>query len=218
MIATASVVESLVRESPLLEEGLATGVLNLSALARRLRPEVERALRREVSDAAVMMALKRLAPRVEARDRAVVKLLRQMRDLTVRSNLVEFTFRSSPTLLERQRDLLQAIAKEQDAFLTLTQGMFEVTLIASARLQDRIESVFRSERLVSRLGDLSAIVIPLPPKSVQTPGVHYTLLKQLAFHDLNVVEVVSTYSELTIVLAKEEVDRAFSVLKRFLWP
>lgn len=218
MIATASVVESLVRESPLLEEGLATGVLNLSALARRLRPEVERALRREVSDAAVMMALKRLAPRVEARDRAVVKLLRQMRDLTVRSNLVEFTFRSSPTLLERQRDLLQAIAKEQDAFLTLTQGMFEVTLIASARLQDRIESVFRSERLVSRLGDLSAIVIPLPPKSVQTPGVHYTLLKQLAFHDLNVVEVVSTYSELTIVLAKEEVDRAFSILKRFLWP
>jgi len=218
MIATASVVETLVRESPLLEEGLATGVLNLSALARRMRPEVERALRREVSDAAVMMALKRLAPRVEARDRAVVKLLRQMRDLTVRSNLVEFTFRSSPTLLERQRDLLQAIAKEQDAFLTATQGMFEVTLIASARLQDRIESVFRSERLVSRLGDLSAIVIPLPPKSVKTPGVHYTLLKQLAFHDLNVVEVVSTYSELTIVLAKEEVDRAFSILKRFLWP
>jgi hypothetical protein len=218
MRTTAAVVEDLVSESPLLEEGLATGVLNLSALARRLRPRVEAALAKRVSDAAVMMALKRLAPRVAAPERAVVKLLRQMRDLTVRSNLVEFTFRSSPTLLECQRDLLQTIAKERDAFLTYTQGVFEATLIASARLAGRIEATFRSERLVSRLDDLSAIVIPLPPKSVQTPGVHYTLLKQLALADLNVVEVVSTYGELTIVLAKDDVDRAFSILKRFLWP
>jgi hypothetical protein len=34
---------------------------------------------------------------------------------------------------------------------------------------------------------------------------------------LNVV-VVSTYGELTIVLAKDDVDRAFSILKRFLLP
>ncbi|MFI5168149.1 MAG: hypothetical protein ACHQQS_16200 [Thermoanaerobaculales bacterium] len=218
MRTTATAVEEIVRESPMLEEGLATGVLNLSALARRLRPQVESALHKNVSEAAVMMALKRLAPRVAAHDRSIVKLLRQMRDLTVRSSLVEFTFRISPTLLECQRDLLQTIAKERDAFLTYTQGVFEATLIASARLAGRIEATFRSERLVSRLDDLSAIVIPLPPKSVQTPGVHYTLLKQLALAALNVVEVVSTYGELTIVLAKDDVDRAFSILKRFLWP
>ncbi|MGD1148915.1 MAG: hypothetical protein ABR961_13300 [Thermoanaerobaculaceae bacterium] len=218
MRTTATAVEDLVRELPLLEEGLACGFLNLSALARRLRPQVEETLGKGVSDAAVMMALKRLASQMTAQDRSIVKLLRQMRDLTVRSSLVEFTFRSSPTLLERQRDLLQKIAKERDAFLTYTQGVFEATLIASARLAGRIEATFRSERLVSRLDDLSAIVIPLPPKSVQTPGIHYTLLKQLALADLNVVEVVSTYGELTIVLAKDDVDRAFSILKRFLWP
>ncbi len=218
MRTTAAVVEELVRELPLLEEGLAEGILNLSALARRLRPQVEDAVGRGVSDAAVMMALKRLAPRIAAQDRSIVRLLRQMRDLTVRSSLVEFTFRSSPTLLERHRNLLLSIAKERDAFLTYTQGVFEATLIASARLAGRIEAAFASEQLVSRLDDLSAIVIPLPPKSVQTPGVHYTLLKQLALAGLNVVEVVSTYGELTIVLAKDDVDRAFSILKRFLWP
>jgi hypothetical protein len=218
VITTASVVEDLVRESPLLEEGLAIGVLNLSALARRLRPRVEAALARRASDAAVMMALKRLAPRAIPPERPVVKLLRQLRDLTVRSSLVEFTYRSSPTLLERQRDLLHAIARERDVFLTHTQGVYEATLIASARLAPKIEAAFKGERLVSRLDDLSAIVIPLPAKSVDTPGVHYTLLKQLALRGLNVVEVVSTYGELTIIVAKEDVDRAFSILKRFLWP
>jgi hypothetical protein len=218
MITVAAVVEQIVREAPFLEEGLATGILNLSALARRLRPEIERALHKTTSDASVMMALKRLAPRVTAKSAGTVKLLRQMRDLTVRSDLVEFTFRSSPTVLERQRELLHTMVKERDVFLTFTQGVYEVTLIASAKLAKRIEDVFSSERLVSQLDNLSAIVLSLPPRSVSVPGVHYTLLKQLAFHDLNVVEVVSTYRELTFVLAKDDVDRAFTVLARFLWP
>ena len=218
MVTVAAVVEQIVRESSFLEEGLATGILNLSALARRMRPEVERALHKSASAASIMMALKRLSPRVAAKSAATVKLLRQMRDLTVRSNLVEFTFRSSPTVLERQRELLHTMAKERDVFLTFTQGVYEVTLIASAKLAKRIEEVFASERLVSKLDGLSAIVISLPSRTVSVPGVHYTLLKQLAFHDLNVVEVVSTYRELTFVLAKDDVDRAFTVLTRFLWP
>jgi len=218
VITVASVVERIVRESPFLEEGLATGILNLSALARRLRPEIERTLHKPTSDASVMMALRRLAPHVAARSTGTVKLLRQMRDLTVRSDLVEFTFRSSPAVLERQRELLHAMPKGRDVFLTFTQGVYEVTLIASAKLARRIEDVFSSERLVSRLDNLSAIVITLPARTVSVPGVHYTLLKQLAFYDLNVVEVVSTYRELTFVLAKGDVDRAFTVLTRFLWP
>ncbi len=218
MITVGNVVERIVRESPFLEEGLAAGILNLSALARRLKPGIERELKKSASEASVMMALRRLAPRAAARSAGTVRLLRQMRDLTVRSNLVEFTFRSSPTVLERQRELLHSAAKERDLFLTFTQGLFEVTLIASARLARRIEEVFAPERLIARLDDLSAIVITLPSRSVSVPGVHYTLLKQLAFHDLNVVEVVSTYRELTFVLAKADVDRAFAVLSAFLWP
>ncbi len=218
MLAVASVVEEVVRSTPFLEEGIAAGILNLSAVARRIRRDVERSLDKEVSDAAVMMALRRLAPRLSHGERPTLRLLRQIRDLTVRSSLVEFTYRTSPTLLERQRELLRVIAKDRHVFLTTTQGVYEMTLIASAAIERRIEDAFEGEKLVSRLADLSAIIIVLPIKSVEIPGVHYTLLKQLAMHGLNVTEVVSTYSELTIVLGKDDVDRAFSVLKRFLWP
>lgn len=37
-------------------------------------------------------------------------------------------------------------------------------------------------------------------------------LKQLAWHDLNLVEVVSTHGELTIVLDRDDVDQKLSVL------
>jgi hypothetical protein len=218
MRTVAEVIEEQVAAAPFLEDALALGILNLSALARRLRPRVEEALHKEVSDAAVMMALKRLEPRFAGKSAAVIRVLRRMGELTVRSNLVEFTFRNSETILERQRELLAAIHRRSDTFLTVTQGVLEVTIIASATFTRRIEEVFASERTVSRLDNLSAINIRLPKETVQTPGVHYVLLKQLAFADINVVEVVSTFTELTVVLSHQEVDRAFSVLKRFLWP
>ena len=50
------------------------------------------------------------------------------------------------------------------------------------------------------------------------PGVHYTILKQLAWNDINLVEAVSTYSEFTIILERDVVDRAFSVLMNYLSP
>ena len=218
MRTVAEAVESLVSAAPFLEDGLALGILNLSALARRLRPRIEAALHKDVSDAAVMMALKRLAPRFASKTAEVNRLLRRMGELTVRSSLVEFTFRNSETILERQQELLAAVHRRRDTFLTVTQGVFEVTVIASALLAGKIEQVFAGERTVSRLDDLSAINIRLPRETVHTPGVHYVLLKQLAFANINVVEVVSTFTELTVVLSHREVDRAFSVLKRFLWP
>jgi hypothetical protein len=69
-----------------------------------------------------------------------------------------------------------------------------------------------TERLVTRLDDLAALTVRLSPDTVQTPVVYYLLLKQLALNAFNVVEVVSTSTELTVVVEQQHVDRAFSVL------
>jgi hypothetical protein len=51
---------------------------------------------------------------------------------------------------------------------------------------------------------------------VGTPGVYYSIFKQLAWGNVNVVDVVSTYTEFTVLFEFQNVDRAFSILKRFL--
>ncbi len=72
--------------------------------------------------------------------------------------------------------------------------------------------------MVARLHNLSAIVIRLSRSTVGTPGVYYAILKRLAWQNLNVVDVVSTYTEFTIIVANEQVDQAFAALRRYLWP
>ncbi len=216
MRTVAAEIEQLVAESPFLEEGLARGIINVSALARELLPDLAARMQRPVSESAVMMALKRSLPGIVARQQGIKPILALMGDLTVRSNLVEFTYRKSPDTLAKQHALLEYLQDLGDQFITFTQGVFEMTIITSASLATRITEAFVGEKLVARLDGLAAIVIRLPAETVQTPGVHYMLLKQFAWHDINLVEVVSTYSELTLVMERGDVDRGFSVLLDFL--
>ena len=78
----------------------------------------------------------------------------------------------------------------------------------------KIEDLFRGERLIKKLSFLSSITVKLPEENVTTPGVYYFILKALAWQNINVIEVVSTYQEITLILETKEVDRAFSVLKK----
>jgi hypothetical protein len=216
MQTIAGEIELLIAHQPFIEDGLARGIINVSALAREFQPILAERLDREVSESAVMMALKRAVPAVTARRSTIKPLLADMGDLTVRSNLVEFTYRRSPETLSRQAALLDRLQSMGNQFITFTQGVLETTIITSAGLAPQVERAFAGEQLVARMDDLAAIVIRLPDASVEVAGVHYTLLKQFAWHDINLIEVVSTYSELTLVVDRHDVDRGFSVLMDFL--
>jgi hypothetical protein len=216
MVTIAEMLEKLILESPFLEEGIAEGIINLSALARKMKPRIEKALMKEVSESALIMALKRMSPGIVAKVDLSKKGIAQLGDLTVRSELSEFTFIKTDTLLEKQKQLLEKIKDFNNPFVTFTQGVYEITAIINSRLCPVVEGIFKDERIVARLDRLAAITIRLTPESVNTPGVHYSILKQLAWMNINVVEVVSTYTEFTIILKKEQVDMSFSILMTFL--
>lgn len=62
MTSIPTVVEEIIKKKPFLESALIEGLVNLSALARKLKPEVEKQAGRTVNDGAIIMALNRLVP------------------------------------------------------------------------------------------------------------------------------------------------------------
>ena len=214
MISTSQVIEELIRKSPFLEEGLTRGFINHSSLARKFRPQVERRLMKGVTEGAIIMALKRLSGKLTKRQ-LNKNLLKELGDITIRSNLVDITFSNSPTLIKAQEKLLAKITGKNGDFLTISHGTKEVTLIASRNLVDDIKEIFKNEKRISSFSNLSSITIKLAPQTSHIPGVYYTILKLLAWDGINVTEIVSTYTELTIVLENKDIDRAFSVLKNY---
>ena len=216
MRSVTQIVDQLLAHTPYLEEALAAGLLNLSALARRLQPAVEATLGKRVTRAAVLMALRRRSGRLPELRHGVGAVLRGIREVAVRGELVEFTLPARTFGAAARTRLLEVVSARSPAFLAVTQGIGETTVIVDATAAETLARELGELPSVGRIEGLSALTVRLPEQAVQVPGVHYTLLKQLAWVGVNVVEVISTFTELTIVLAEADVERAFAALQGLL--
>lgn len=212
MVTVPEIVSRIVKQSPFLEEGLAVGIINLSSLARRIQPQIQKELYKDIQLGAIIMALKRLESSLKKKASMLAPILNNLGDITVRSNLMSYTFENSSLLLEKQAKFFTAVKVNKTAFLTITDGIYETSLFISQNLKEELEKNFAGERVKSKIENLSSITIILPEEALQTSGVYYSILKKLAWEGINFIEVVSSYTELTIFLEESEINKAFSVL------
>ena len=206
-------VESTIRKTPFIEEALNEKLINVSSLARVILPEVSQLLNKEIKIGAVMMAINRLSPASELRIRKNIKKLAiNLGDFIVRSDLCDFTFKNTPSLLKEIAKILSKSADSNDYFLTVSQGIFETNIVTSKNLQKYVEDIFKKETLIHSVLDLASITIKLPKENLEQSGVYYFILKQLAWANIPLQEVISTTHEMTIVVKEEDVNETFAIL------
>ncbi|MFD0992280.1 hypothetical protein [Tenacibaculum geojense] len=206
-------VEITIRKTPFIEEALNEKLINVSSLARVILPEVALLLKKEVKVGAVMMAINRLSPANELRIRKnIKKLALNLGDVIVRSDLCDFTFKNTPTLVKRIATILAEASDNNDLFLTVSQGIFETTIVASKSLEPSIKKNFESETIINNDTDLASITIKLPKENLDQSGVYYFILKQFAWANIALQEVISTTHEMTIVVKEEDVNETFAIL------
>ncbi|WP_338767055.1 hypothetical protein [Massilia sp. METH4] len=214
MLSIATKVERIVMDSPFLSEGLRRGLINLSELARQLQPQLESDLWKPVGQAAVVMALRRVSERLPAQGAGAqeIALARKTGQLTARTDLVELTWRESARTDACHRELLARADRRGDMFLTVTRNVNEAMVVCSRPLIPLVEAVFDGECLLARLDNLNAVTLQLSDESHRTSGVYHAILKKLAWDNVNLVNMISTHSELTLIMDREHAGAAFAVL------
>ncbi len=214
MKTISSVVEYYIKKKPFLQTALAQGIINLTSLSRQVKPEIEAQLGKEVRNGAIVMALKRLSDDLEFRaTHRIVKVLKNIGEITVRSSLTDFTFLLSDTILENQRKLLEEVNRNKDVFYTSSRGVNELNIVVSNSLNGAVEKLFKGERLTQKSENLSSITVKLPAENVSVPGIYYFIFQRLAWEGIVLYEVISTTNEFTILVDDDQVDTAFAVIK-----
>ena len=92
-------IRSMIMNTPFIEEAIRRELINYSALARELLPEQEKRLMKDLSEGAVMMAIKRLARKLPARVLDMPPEMKKRMRMTVRSDLMEYTFEASHAMM-----------------------------------------------------------------------------------------------------------------------
>ena len=214
MKTIASCVNEILVSRPFLEEALSRDIINFSALAKDLNQTISEMLRKPVKEGAITMALRRYNPPVDIENIGRLKaVFKNLGDITVRSNLSDFTFQNSTTLINSHSKVLEKINNNNQIFYAFTRGLFESNIIISSSEKKSIAEVFKNEKLIGLKDCLSTITLNLPVGNSEIVGLYYQIFKRLAWDNVTLYEVISTTNEFTILVEDHLVDKAFSVIK-----
>ncbi|WP_290697307.1 hypothetical protein [Lacinutrix sp.] len=213
MKTIATCVEEILVTQPFLEEALSRSIINFSALAEELQAPIGAMLRKPVKTGAIMMALRRYNPPKDLRHSNKLKsVLKNLGDITVRSNLVDFTFKNSKTLITSHSKLLENI--DSNVFYGFSRGIYESNMVISASEKQKTQHHFKSETMIGLQENLSAISIRLPENNSKISGLYYQIFKRFAWEGISLYEVISTTNEFTVLVEDHSVEKAFSAIKR----
>lgn len=211
MVTVPESTKIIIERSRYLVEAVSKGLINYSSLARYIRPEVEKMLMKDVSNASILMAIKRFEETLKTPH--YENVFKFPPDMMIKSNLVEIAVLQSDNI-SKTYPLLHALShSSSQSLLLLTQGVYGTTIIASNELKPEIEKILSYEKIIVQLENLAAITIRLPEKSISTPGVYYFFLKSLTWEEINIVDIVSSYLELTIILSEKDANKAMSIIQ-----
>ncbi len=213
MLSIGKVTEEIIRRSPFLREAMTDDLINISSLARKIKPEIDEALGKEVKEGAIVMAIKRMSPGLYHKlNIKISNIIGELGDFLVRSNLEDFTFENTDSFRAKQGDLVKLLNSENDVFYTICRGVTETTIICSQNITERLKKLLATEKVKAHTVDLASVTVKLPASNAEVPGIYYYILKHLAWEGINVDEIVSTSNEFTVIVKQEQIDKAFKVL------
>ena len=214
MKTISSVVEDYIKTKPYLSTALSQGIINLTSLSRIIKPDIEKILKKNANNGAIVMSLKRISDNMEfISTHKIIKTLNKIGDITVRSSLIDYNFKISPTFLASQAKFLTEINVNKESFYTSSRGVSECNIIISSNLKSFLEKCFEKEFLVNKYQNLSSVSIKLPNENVSVPGIYYFIFQRLSWEGVNIREVISTSNEFTILVDEDYVNIAFKVIK-----
>jgi len=215
MVTIARVVEKIVRDNPSLELMLSKDLISYSKLARYLKKEVEKELRKEVRDSAIIVAIKRLQEKAAKSYEKPVDF--SARSITTYSNLMEIGVVTSSILPEKIQQIYNFPELREGAMLNISEGVNQTIFVFSEILEEKMREVLAEEKVLIEVTGIAQLSLSFGKQMFETPGFLVYVLKELSWNGINIVEVISTYTELNIMINGADLTKAYKVLEKLLF-
>lgn len=204
----AAVKEELLTSSIALES-MRSGILNLRAFARQIHKNVETRTFKEVKIGTIVVALSRIS--LDLQDVESLIPIVNLDEITVKSPLIDVAYEKTNENLSLMHKFSKKLEKSEGHFFTATQGINEITFIISEDLKELLLSHYKFPPKVV-ITDLVGIDVRFNDGYIEQPNVIYAILHRLAIRRVNVLEIVSTYTELTVIVSRNEMEVAIKEL------
>lgn len=215
MESISSIVKGLIETNPFLLEAMARGILSYGNLAAELSPLVQSRLDKPVKESAIVMALRRYGEDVK-RLSGMGSSRSISCEIVMKTNICDFNVVKRGELLDRLQGLYSIVNLGRGDFLNISIGNDEISIVISDKYIEQVKQFLEGEELMGHQTGLVSLTLLFEGDFIETPGVIYQTVRRLAWEQINVFEIVSTMTELTVVVSHEDSLKGYGVLQEFI--
>jgi hypothetical protein len=201
-------VQTLIDEDLSLQDALQRDYGNYSAIARMLMPKVKEAVNSDINLESVITSVKRAKANYTILQGKITKVVAGS-VLNIRTDMAKVSVDKTKKNLEKIRKSLATFSGE---FLQIIEGNSVVTLISDLNSFNKISAIFDKKDVVDQKQNLATVIIRSPDQITSTPGCVQAFYNAVSRRHINIEETMSCYTETIIVLAMEDVSKAFAAL------
>jgi len=212
MVTTSQVVQDLLKRQVLIREAMNQGIVSFNKLAIVMRPQIEAELGKKVKHSAVVMALRRNSEKLQksSKEPSFSYSIE-----TIKTDICYILLEESSNLLHKLKDFYSKINFKKGGILNIIQGNFEVAIITNKKYKEDLLDILYDEKVIVTIDDLIAISLIYSKDFLFTPGVIYDVSRFLTWENINVIDIILTKTEMSIIISNQDFMKAYRLLGRF---
>ena len=208
-ISISRTVKEVIDNDLSLQDALSRRYGNYTAIARIIKPKVEKDLGRRVNFESLVTSVKRVKPRFELAQGRGIEAVLARSVVNVRTDVAKLSVEKTKRALEAARNMM---ATYQEEFLQVSESNTAITMVFDQKLLTSVHKRFNDDDVLDEQSDLAAVIVHSPEEIVRTAGVVLSIYARIAENHVNIEDTVSCFTDTIVVIRMDEVARTFSTL------
>ena len=215
MVTISHIVTKLINDNIYLQEAIGKGIASYGSVAKRLKPDIEGELNKEVAHYAIVAAIRRYSEKMNYRFQDI-KFDANTSEVNLKTNVMDINVLRSLSLFDKLKRVNDIIKFEKGDILHIIYGKNSVSIVTNERYKDNICQFLRDERIVNVEENLVSLSFTIDKSLVDRSGVLFQIVRNFAWENINIIEVISIDLEITFIVDVKDAVRGYKALERLI--
>jgi len=186
MVTVSHIVTKLVNEKIYLHEAISKKIASYGSVAKQLKPEIEKELGKEVKHSAI------------------------------KTNIIDINVVKTQALFDKLKRFYEVVDFERGDILHVIYGRTHVAIITNERYRKKILDLLQYQKIKKVEEDLVALSFTVGRKRIDLPGVLFQVTRNLAWENINIIEIISVNVEVTFIVDKKDAVKGYNALEKLI--
>ena len=210
MVTVSSITQKLIDDNILLQEAVSMGISNYTSLAKHLKVDVERIYGEKAKLSTIIRAIQRYAEKYHGKQKQLK--FDFFKSIKLDSDVAYIVVQESQKALDKIQRLFYEMDFNKGAIFNVLQGNHEIAIITNRENKDLFLDVLSDEKITHIVEDHDSISLSYSKDYSFTPGLIYNISRNIAWKNINVLTMVHTPKELTLIVHENDATKCYNIL------